>query len=71
MMMLKFEFSLTTRNGQKVEHIVIAGKDQQDAERKLFQMYPHCVILSCEVKYPDGVQGQAPDIEKILTLISK
>jgi hypothetical protein len=50
--MLKYEFSVRTRAGQKVEGIVIMGRDQADAERKLFQMYRHCEILCCELWQP-------------------
>lgn len=48
--MLKYDFSVKTREGQKLESIVIAGKDRDDAERKLRQMYRHCDILRCDVK---------------------
>lgn len=51
--MLKYDFSIRTREGQKIESIVIAGRDQTDAERKLLQMYRHCTILRCEVKQRD------------------
>lgn len=46
--MLKFAFSIVTREGQKVSRIVIAGRDQADAERKLLQMYRHCTVIECE-----------------------
>jgi len=69
--MQKYDFSLRTRDGQKIESIVIAGVDQADAERKLMQMYRHCTVLQCEVKNPGGKLGQAASIEDILTLISK
>jgi hypothetical protein len=48
--MLKYDFSVKTREGQKLDSIVIAGKDREDAERKLRQMYRHCDILRCDVK---------------------
>lgn len=69
--MLKYEFSLRTRSGQKIDSIVIGGKDQADAERKLFQMYRHCEVLHCEVRHPEKKLGQAASMEDILTLISK
>ena len=46
--MLKFAFSIVTREGQRVSRIVIAGRDQADAERKLLQMYRHCTVMECE-----------------------
>jgi hypothetical protein len=69
--MLKFDFSLKTRDGQKVESILIAGKDQPDAERKLRQMYRNCQVTRCEVKSTEDKHGQAVFIEDVLTLIAK
>lgn len=69
--MLKFVFSLKTRDGQAVDNIVIAGSDQGDAERKLRQMYHHCEITRCEEKPDDGRTSQTMSFEDILTLISK
>ena len=68
--MLKFDFSIQTRDGQKIESIVIAGRDQEDAERKLRQMYRQCEVLRCRIK-SDGKQGQSTSLEEILSLISK
>ncbi len=69
--MLKFDFSVQTRDGQKIESIVIAGRDQADAERKLVQMYRMCTILRCQTKNADEKLWQATSVEDILTLISK
>lgn len=70
--MIKFEFSILTRDGQKVDSIIIAGKDQEDAERKLRQMYHHCQITLCEVREDSQRQSsQAASVEDILSLISK
>jgi hypothetical protein len=68
--MVKFEFSIQTRDGLKIESIVIAGRDREDAERKLRQMYRQSEVLRCEVK--DSVRSeQSTSVEDILTLISK
>ena len=85
--MLKFDFSLLTRDGQKVDSVVIAGKDEADAERKLRQMYRYSEIISCnpiplgmKMEPPGRVlfnkpivekQAQVTSLEDILTLISK
>ncbi len=70
--MLKFEFSILTRDGQKVDSILIAGKDQEDAERKLRQMYHHCAVTLCEVRQDSQrLSLQAASVEEILSLISK
>ena len=69
--MLKFDFSVKTRSGQKVENIQIYGKDLPDAERKLRQMYQHCEITSCKMVDTDRTTGQSVDIEDLLSLIAQ
>lgn len=69
--MLKFDFSIRTRDGQKVDSLLIGGIDQQDAERKLNQMYRYCEILRCEAKEVGGRQSDSTSVEDILSLISK
>jgi hypothetical protein len=69
--MFKFEFSVQTRGGQKIDSILIAGRDQDDAERKLRQMYRDCDVLRCKIKHTDQKHWQATSVEEILTLISK
>ena len=69
--MPKFDFSVKTRNGQKIENILIYGKDVPDAERKLRQMYTHCEITQCKTIYPGKKLSQSMDIEDVLTLISR
>jgi hypothetical protein len=69
--MLKYEFSIRTRSGQKLESLVIGGTDQADAERKLFQMYRNCTVIRCNERWPDEKTWQATSMEDLLTLISK
>jgi hypothetical protein len=69
--MLKFDFSVKTRDGQKVESIQIYGKDLPDAERKLRQMYHHCEVTKCKTINSDKISGQSLDIEDLLSLIAK
>ena len=71
--MQKFDFSILTRDGQKVDSVVIAGRDEAEAERKLRQMYRYCEITSCSARgTTDGKnQQQAMSVEDILSLISK
>ncbi|KAF0204909.1 MAG: hypothetical protein FD173_1429 [Gallionellaceae bacterium] len=72
--MLKFDFSVLTKDGQKVESVVISALDQEGAERKLRQMYRYCEILRCTPKDEEGGGGKigpATSVEDILTLISK
>jgi type II secretory pathway component PulF len=70
-MMQKFDFSILTRDGQKVESIVIAARDEADAERKLRQMYRYCEVVSCNAKQSEDSKNQVMSVEDILSLISK
>lgn len=70
--MQKFDFSILTRDGQKVESVVIAGRDEAEAERKLRQMYRYCEVVSCNARQADeGKNQQVMSVEDILSLISK
>lgn len=69
--MLKFDFSIQTRSGQKIDSIVIAGRDQADAERKLFQMYRNCTVVHCTARQQEEKSWHAASMEDILTIISK
>ena len=69
--MLKFDFSIKTRDGQKIVSIQIQGKDLSDAERKLFQMYRYCEVISCSTIGTDNVPLQSADFEAVLSLIAK
>lgn len=76
----KFAFRIRTRQGLVVEHLMIHGRDEADAERKLRQMYLHCEILERSVMQPAVLQpsmtpaSRAPDaasFEEVVSLISK
>ncbi|MCR4302664.1 MAG: hypothetical protein NUV63_00345 [Gallionella sp.] len=69
--MLKFDFSIKTRDGQKVESIHIQGNDQPDAERKLFQMYHYCEVINCRTINADSKYPHSTDIEEVLSLIAR
>lgn len=45
LMVTKYEFKIRTRNGAVVEGLSIHGQDEDDARRKLIQMYRGCEIL--------------------------
>lgn len=49
--MHKFYFSIKTCGGLPIARLMIAGRNQDEAERKLRQMYHHCEIISCESSY--------------------
>jgi len=68
--MMRFCFSLQAQSGQIIENLLIAGKDQPDAERKLRQIYHHCKVTRCEIKQEKIKPGQAASVESIISLIS-
>ena len=76
----KFAFRIRTRHGLVVEHLMIHGRDEADAERKLRQMYLHCEILERSIMQPAMIQptlmhpakqGDDLSFEEIVSLISK
>jgi DNA-nicking Smr family endonuclease len=69
--MTKFQFRIRTKNGVLMEAINIHGRDREDAERKLFQMYLGCTVLECgEVAATTGREENL-DLAGILALIAK
>ena len=76
----KFGFRIRTRQGLVIEHLMIHGRNEADAERKLRQMYPHCEILERSVMQPAVMQPtlvptpaaqDGTSFEEIVSLISK
>jgi hypothetical protein len=49
---IKYGFRIRTRSGLIVDNLLIHGRDEVDAERKLRQMYQHCKILERTVHEP-------------------
>ena len=71
-MMQKYNFSIQTRDGQRIISVIIAGRDQQEAEHKLRQMYHHCEVVSCNTNLMDEHKAQQViSVEDIITLIAK
>lgn len=44
---IRYRFRIRTQRGLTIDRLVIHGRDQADAERKLRQMYPRCQVQSC------------------------
>ena len=49
---IKYGFRIRTRSGLIVDKLLIHGRDELDAVRKLRQMYQDCSILQCTVHQP-------------------
>src|SRR5512146_1005984 len=47
-LMIRYGFNIRTRSGQRVDNICIMAASQDDAERRLRQMYHHCEIVQCQ-----------------------
>ena len=68
--MNKYEFTLRTRSGQRVEKITIQALDRETAEKRLRQMYMQCDVLDC-VERPAEIRQENLDVEGIINLITK
>lgn len=67
----KFGFRVRTRNGALVDNILIAGRDQGDAERKLMQMYPGCEILHARsLPAQPAVRAGSASFEDVMNMIT-
>jgi hypothetical protein len=66
---IRFGFNIRTRHGQPVDNIQIMAATQDDAERRLRQMYHQCVIVDChEQSVPR--RYEALDVDDVIGLIS-
>jgi hypothetical protein len=65
----KFGFRIRTRDGSLVENLMIAGKDEADAIRKLRQMYRDCEILESGT-VQDELKTASLSFEDIAKLIN-
>ena len=60
----KYRFRIRTRQGLVVEKLMIHGRDEADAERKLRQMYPHCEII-------ERTSRAVPSVPRMLAIRSE
>ena len=68
----KYAFRIRTRQGLVVENLMIHGRDEADAQRKLTQMYRHCEVLECRVQSQPGPSApQNATFEEVIELVSK
>lgn len=70
--MHKYYFSIKTRGGLPISRLMIAGRNQEEAERKLKQMYRQCEIVSCESSHHSaGDKGPNAFIEGNYAFLAK
>jgi hypothetical protein len=67
--MVRFGFNIKTKQGQRVENILIMAATIDDAERRLRQMYHHCEILDCREESV-ARRFDTLDLEGLIGLIS-
>jgi hypothetical protein len=66
----KYIFRIRTRNGVIVENLAIYGRSEDEASRKLRQIYNDCEILGCQLMQasPTGRSGTM-NYEDVVDLI--
>lgn len=70
----RYGFRIRVRNGAIVEKLLILGESQEEAQKKLYRMYPHCKILSMWEEGVSSVPGNAAaraTFEEIADLLSR
>jgi hypothetical protein len=66
---IRYGFNIKTKHGQRVENILIMAATQNDAERRLRQMYHYCEIIECrEHSVPHRLDTL--DMEGVIGMIS-
>lgn len=67
---MKYAFRIRTRLGVVVDHLMIHGRDEFEAERKLRQVYHGCQILEC-ICHHGETRLPVTSFEEVATLISR
>lgn len=66
----KYFFRIRTRSGVVVENLSFFGRDEDDARRKLQQIYNECLILDCQLRRAvQGGRGAHMNYEDVVDLI--
>jgi hypothetical protein len=67
---IKYAYRIKTRHGLLVDRLIIHGRDEADADRKLRRMYLHCEIV--ERAELDAVPRiSSTSFEEIIALVSE
>lgn len=66
----KYAFRIRTRDGLVVSNLMIHGRAEDDAQRKLRQIYRDCEILDCICHH--GAERKPPaNFDDVLSLITR
>ncbi|MDZ4099800.1 MAG: hypothetical protein U1E13_14045 [Methylophilaceae bacterium] len=66
--MTKYVYQIRSRNGAIVENLQIYGRTEEEAKKKLQQMYRNCEILETRVVGPERPMNSSYD--EVLSLIA-
>lgn len=66
----KYAFRIRTRLGVVVDNLMIHGRDEVEAQKKLRQMYRGCEVIEC-VYCRGSVRIPVPSFEEVANLISR
>jgi hypothetical protein len=66
----KYGFRIRTRVGLVVDNLMIHGRDESEAQRKLRQMYQDCEVLECICHIGNGRPPSA-SFEDVVSLITR
>ena len=67
-LMTKYVYQIRSRNGAIVENLQIYGRTEEEAKKKLQQMYRNCEILDTRVVGPERSTNSSYD--EVLSLIA-
>lgn len=67
---IKYRFRIRTRHGLVLENLLIHGRDEADAERKLRQMYQHCRVLECMI-VAGPLKDEHVSFEDVVSMLTK
>lgn len=67
-LMTKYVYQIRSRNGAIVENLQIFGRTEEEAKKKLQQMYRNCEILDTRVVAPERSTNSSYD--EVLNLIA-
>lgn len=66
----KYAFRIRTRSGALVDNLLIYGKNESDAERKLRQIYLGCEIIEAKRLVVQAQRSNPVSYEEIVDLIT-
>jgi len=66
----KYGFRIRTRHGLQVDNLVIHGRDEGEAQKKLRRMYQHCEILECVIVAAPK-KADTPSFEDVVSMLTK